>query len=260
MKRNNATNMPNIKFSEIRPLEGKQDKGFEELCVQLLPFMVGEKFVCIDRIEGRGGDGGVEAIALTVSGKHVGQQSKFFGKLEAVQWQQVDKSVRTAIQKHPELTRYIVCVPLDRTPGQLSKWTALVSDWHAIKPTLTVEWIGHSELIGHLLKPVASHLLTYWFDCPRFSMEWVSAQTELGIGQLHDRYTPRLHQQTSAEIELSFLTGTKNALANHRQVCSKLVIAWRHVLEKAPEEMKKLKVSASLEILQEASRKLLRML
>ena len=257
MKRSSAASKPNIKFSEIRTLEGKQDKGFEELCVQLLPLIVGEKPIRIDRIEGRGGDGGVEAIALTVSGQHVGQQSKFFGKLEAAQWRQVDDSVRTTIHKHPELTRYIVCVPLDRTPGQLRKWTALIADWHAIRPTLAVEWVGNSELIGHLLKPAASHLLTYWFDCPKFSMEWVSAQTEVAIDQLHDRYTPQLHQKTSAEVALSFLTGTENARATHRQLCSKLAIAWRHVLEKVPEEMRKLKISASLVILQQANQKML---
>ena len=225
--------------------------------MHLLPLIVDENSVRIDRVEGRGGDGGVEAIAFTVSGQHVGQQSKFFGKLEAAQWRQVDESVRTTIHKHPELTRYIVCVPLDRTPGQLSKWTGLVSAWHAVKPTLTVEWVGKSELIGLLLKPAASHLLTYWFDCPQFSMGWVSAQTEVAIDQMHDRYTPQLHQKTSAEVALSFLTGTEKARATHRQVCSKLVIAWRHVLEKVPEEMTKLKLSASLAMLQQAHQKML---
>ena len=37
MKNKSGANKPNIKFSEIRALEGRQDKGFEELCVQLLP-------------------------------------------------------------------------------------------------------------------------------------------------------------------------------------------------------------------------------
>jgi len=251
MTRSNAASKPNIKFSEIRTLEGKQDKGFEELCVQLLPMLVGERFLRIDRIEGRGGDGGVEAIALTASGQHVGLQSKFFSKLDATQWRQVDDSVKTAIDKHPELTRYVVCVPLDRTPGQLKKWTALVASWRALNSALLVEWFGYSELLGYLLKPEASHLLTYWFSCPQFSLEWVSRQTEIAIGQLHDRYTPKLHQNTSAEVALGFWTASEKARVGHRQACSKLVIAWRHVFEKLPGEMSKLKRSESLSMLQQ---------
>lgn len=54
MKRSSAASKPNIKFSEIRTLDGKQDKGFEELCVQLLPLLIGEKPARIDRIDGRG--------------------------------------------------------------------------------------------------------------------------------------------------------------------------------------------------------------
>lgn len=257
MKKSNAASGPNIRFSEIRTLEGRQDKGFEELCVLLLHLLSGERLARIDRIEGRGGDGGVEAIASTVSGQKIGLQSKFFTKLDATQWRQIDESVKTAIEKHPELTRYIVCVPLDRTPGHHNKWTALEASWRSINPALNVEWIGYSELFGSLLKPEVSHLLVYWFDCPEFSMEWVSKQTEVAISQLHDRYTPQLHQKTSAEFELGFLTGTNRATSDHRGVCSKLVIAWRHAFQGIPAEIENLKLSGSLIALQQFYQKVL---
>jgi hypothetical protein len=187
----------------------------------------------------------------------VGLQSKFFAKLDATQWRQVDDSVKTAIEKHPELTRYFVCVPLDRTPGQHKKWTALVANWRALSPALSVEWVGYSELLSHLLKPEVGHLLTYWFGCPEFSIAWVSKQTEVAIGQLHDRYTPQLHQNTSAEVTLGFLTASEKARNTHRQSCSRLVIAWRHVMERVPAELSKLKRSVSLAMLQQAHQKML---
>lgn len=83
LNKKNAAKKPNIKFSEIRALEGRQDKGFEELCVQLLHELSGANFSQIDRIEDRGGDGGVEAIASTESGQNIGLQTKFFSKLGA---------------------------------------------------------------------------------------------------------------------------------------------------------------------------------
>lgn len=252
MKNKSDTKKPNIKFSEIRALEGRQDKGFEELCVQLFHELSGEKLSQIDRVEGRGGDGGVEAIASTDSEQKIGLQTKFFSNLGPSQWTQVNDSVTTAIEKHPELTRYIVCVPLDRTPGQLTKWTELKAKWDKLNPHMTVEWAGFSELHGHLVKPGVNHLLTYWFACPDFSLEWVSKQTETAISQLHNRYTPKLHQKTSAEVELWLRTASNKAFANHRKLCSQLVIAWRNTLEEFLAEVRVPKVMAPLERLEQS--------
>ncbi len=193
---------PDIKFSQIRALDGQQNKGFEELCVQLLPQLIGKKLSRVDRVEGRGGDGGVEAVALSACGQKIGLQAKFFSALGPSQWRQIDDSVGTAIRKHADLKRYLVCVPLDRTPGQCDTWTKRQAGWCEQNPELNVEWVGLSELMSSLLRPEVNHLLTYWFGCPEFSVEWVAKQTEIAIRQLHDRYTPRLHQRTSAEIEL----------------------------------------------------------
>lgn len=247
-----ASSQPELRFSEIRPMEGKQSQGFEELCFQLMPLLVGEHLVSVSRVEGRGGDGGVEAVATTVSGSEVGLQCKYFISLSDVQWRQIDKSVRTLIGKHPKVLRYLVCVPLNRTPGEITKWNSWTIKWRELAPALEVEWVGLSELLGHLLKPDASHLRTYWFSCPEFSIGWVAAQTQTAIRQLHDRYTPRLHQLTSAEERLEFLIASPGARAAHRKQCSELVVVWRHVLKDLPDEIKKLKVSADLTELQAA--------
>lgn len=245
-----ANNSPDIRFSDIRSLDGKQSQGFEELCVQLLPWLVIEPIERVIRVEGRGGDGGVEAIAVTGSGLYVGLQSKFFSGLGKPQWEQVDKSVKTAIAQHPELVRYLVCVPLERTPAQIRKWDGLVANWRELNPILSVEWVGLSELFGHLLKPDAYHLKTYWFSCPEFSTEWASAQTQVAIRQLHDRYTPQLHQLTSAEERLEFLTVLDSARAEHKKQCSELVIAWRRVLRNFQDEIRKQDVSVDFTALQ----------
>ncbi len=231
---------------DVRPLDGKQSQGFEELCVQLLPLLAAELIERVVRVDGRGGDGGVEAIAYTSCGLCIGLQSKFFSSLERAQWTQVDKSVNTAIDRHPELTRYLVCVPLERTPAQIDKWDSLVVAWRKLKPTLSVEWMGSSELLGHLLKPEASHLKTYWFSCPEFSLDWVASQSKAAVKQLHDRYTPQLHQPTSAEERIEFLTASPRASAAHRKQCSDLVIAWRVFLRTLPDEIKKLSACVDL--------------
>ncbi|MCC7682778.1 ATP-binding protein [Janthinobacterium sp. FW305-128] len=257
MKSKSETNKPNIRFAEIRALEGRQDKGFEELCVQLMHELSGKSLSQIDRVEGRGGDGGVEAIATTESDEKIGIQTKFFSKLGVSQWTQIDDSVTTAVEKHPELARYLVCVPLDRTPAQLVKWRQLQTRWALLKPDMAVEWVGFSELVGHLVKPSVSYLLTYWFDCPDFSVDWVSKQTEVAISQLHDRYTPKLHQKTSAEVELWLRTASNVAVSNHRKICSQLVIAWRSTVKEFLEEARVLGIVEPLERLEEVHQRML---
>ena len=252
-----STNKPDIRFSEIRTLDGRQDKGFEELCVQLLQELCGETLVRIDRVEGRGGDGGVEAIAETDSARKIGLQTKFFSKLGTSQWTQIDESVKTASEKNPELARYLVCVPLDRTPAQLTKWTQLQTRWALSKPDMLVEWFGFSELAGHLVKPSVSYLLTYWFDCPNFSVDWMSKQTEAAISQLHDRYTPKLHQKTSAEVELWLRTASNVALSNHHHLCSQLVIAWRKTVKEFVEKTREPGIGEPLEQLKQAYQQML---
>lgn len=252
-----SINKPEIKFSQIRTLEGRQDKGFEELCVQLLSELCSETLLGIDRVEGRGGDGGVEAIATTETANKIGLQTKFFTNLSSTQWTQIDESVKTAIKKHPELTRYLICVPLDRTPGQLTKWAQWKAKWTSLKPDMSVEWVGFSELANHLVKPRVSHLLTYWLGCPDFSLNWLSRQTLSAIDQLHDRYTPRLHQKTSAEIELWRCTASNIAISNYRDKCSRLVIAWRKTLREISQESAKHKIIEPINRLEEAHQRML---
>lgn len=247
-----SANQSDLRFSDIRPLDGKQSQGFEELCFQLLPWLIGEPLANAVRVDGRGGDGGVEAIAKSASGLDIGLQCKYFSVLSDVQWRQIDDSVKTVLCKHPEVVRYLVCVPLNRTPGQIRKWESWVSKWQALNPTVAVEWVGSSELFGHLLKPDASHLKTYWFSCPDFSIDWVATQTHVAIRQLHDRYTPRLHQPTSAEERLELLTASSRVRAEHRKQCSELVVAWRHVLRVFPDQVKKQNLSTDLSQLQTA--------
>ena len=69
-------------FTRIRPLHGDRRHGFEEFCVQLArrhDAPAGSRFV---RIEGAGGDGGVECYWELVGGTKWGYQSKLLDRLD----------------------------------------------------------------------------------------------------------------------------------------------------------------------------------
>ena len=111
---------PNIEidFYNIKALDGLQHAGFEELCCQI--FRNDKDGLLKDlpkgsepiRYRGAGGDGGVEFIWKLPNGDEWGLQAKYLFSLDK---KQLDKSVKTALEIHPNLTRYIFCLPYDLT-------------------------------------------------------------------------------------------------------------------------------------------------
>ena len=89
--------MTKVDFHAIRPIRGTSHSGFEELCCQLAchePPTAGSRFI-------RNGtpDGGVEAFRIFANGTERGWQAKYFFEVGDSQWQQMDESVATAIEK-----------------------------------------------------------------------------------------------------------------------------------------------------------------
>jgi len=124
-------------FRVIRPIRGSANNGFEELCCQLAAkeaAPAGSRFV-------RNGtpDGGVEGYRIHPDGGERAWQAKYFFEIESSQWAQLRDSITTALDKHPALTRYTICLPIDlpdaRVSGQESlrqKWERHVAGWETL--------------------------------------------------------------------------------------------------------------------------------
>lgn len=131
-----------IDFHRIRTLHGSQHQGFEEFCCQLAARYEerpeGARFF---RLRGEGGDGGVESYWDLPNGEEWGWQAKFLFTLKKPQ---LDRSVRTALEMHPKLTRYFVCLPFDLTgptgrpkgkrtgKSQVEKFAEYVAVWEKL--------------------------------------------------------------------------------------------------------------------------------
>jgi len=214
-----------LDLTKVRAADGNQAAGFEELCVHLAEAMCQEPLRRRQRVHGAGGDGGVEAVVTTESGRLVGIQCKYFREnLAASQWAQIKESVRQAMTKHPDLSDYIICVPRDRTPGQLKTWETLVSDWKSRYPRLAVTWFGRSELNGLLIQPKWRYLAVYWLEAPDYSTNWLAQKIDQAILQLHRRFTPRIHNKTQAEKNLAVMLALPEALREYEDLCRDLAI------------------------------------
>ena len=108
------------------------------------------------------------------------------------QFDQLDKSVRTALARHPSLARYFVCVPLDRpdarTEGRksaLERWTKHVSKWEGWAQGSGQEiefvWWDSSELLERLSRSEHCGRVFFWFSQPHFDGSWFNARLDEAI-------------------------------------------------------------------------------
>ena len=188
-------------WRSIRPLNGGRDKGFEEFCSQLAR---SEVTGCARFLRKGNPDAGVECYAIYRNGSECAWQAKYFLTLGDSQWLQIDRSVRTALQKHPRLVRYVICLPMDlpdaRVPGQksaLAKWNAHVDKWvgWASEQGMTVEFAywGSSELLERLTRPEHVGRVRFWFDATGFDNDWFAQRLEETRKTAGPRYTPEVH-------------------------------------------------------------------
>lgn len=202
-----------INWHNIRPLENSQNEGFEELVCQLarnenIPNK--KKFVRKGKP-----DAGVECYWILENGDEWAWQAKYFtASLEDSQWAQLDKSVQTVLDKHPNLTNYYIAIPNDPPDARLSeqksmldKWNERVKKWEgwASNKGLSVTFVAwwSSDLIARLSKPENQGLTYFWFDREEFTDNWFASNTEQSIADLGKRYTPNFYEDLNVNLDIS---------------------------------------------------------
>lgn len=193
----------NINWHNIRPINGDQKEGFEELVSQLA-----RKEVIPNQshyIRKGKPDAGVECFWILDDDIEWAWQAKYFtSSLGDSQWNQLDKSVKTVISKHKKVVKYIIAIPIDpsdaRIDGQksmLQKWDEHVEKWQgwAISKSLNIEFIPwwHSDFIQRFQEPENAGFTLFWFDKELFTDVWFKQKTELSIANLGNRYTPEIN-------------------------------------------------------------------
>ena len=190
-----------IDFKEIRPLGGKKYNGFEELTVQIFRREFPDSFL-INRIEGSGGDGGLEAYTRKSHYGIVGLQSKYIFKLGGKK-SQISRSVITALEKFPNVRKIIFTFPFDRNRNEIELWKSWVNEWRLYAKrnnikNLSIVWWGASELRDILTSPLLKGKIEFWFGLPEFDQEWLKNRFRISKDQLDTRYSPNLNIVTES--------------------------------------------------------------
>ena len=213
-----------INFSQIRPYEGDQRAGFEELLCQLARREHASEHGKFRRIEGAGGDGGVEAYFERPNGSKIGYQAKYFLATKNIDWSQIDNSVKTAIRLHPTLERYVVAIPCDLTERsgkrergktgwqhwdtRKAKW----ADWCAAVG-IEVEFVPwtKSDIVDRLASSADRRGLgLFWFECDILDDRWFRKWFDVAKDDLGERFQPADHVVTDMSKIFDGLARTDN--------------------------------------------------
>ncbi len=186
---------------KLRAFDGSVENAFEELCAQLARIdaaRAGHRFV-------RNGkpDGGLECYAVQTDGGIIGWQAKFFtSALNDSQWGQITKSFKQALSKYPALSKFIVCLPLDRGTSRakkrlpMEKWEAHVRKWSNVagaKRPIAFDYWGTSEIFDRLSAADQGGRLKFWFDGEFFTPAWFRQRFDEAHANNRRKYRPDLN-------------------------------------------------------------------
>lgn len=209
-------------FSKINGFSLGQRNAFEELVCQLARL---EKFPhgsTFKRIEGAGGDGGVEALWTKPTGRKTGYQAKYWLRSGDIDWQQIDESVEQALATHPELDHYVVSMPCDLTAQTGAKgrrktgwqrWEDRVKKWsdsaaNAGNTSLTFEVWTASELLARLTPTACTGLRDYFFGEVVLDSAWFKKRLDEAVAALDERFHPEDHVEVHLEQLVSVVSRT----------------------------------------------------
>lgn len=200
-------------------------RAFEAMCNQLFELWVNREYKETKQsfvvVNGAGGDGGVESYAVLVTGEKIGVQAKWFpDSIVASQFNQIKGSILTALEVHPQLIKYIVCVPRDLSNSkkgkdgkivqktEYSKWDKIVTDIKGIYPNVEIVLWGDHSLEGQLQYIEAAGVRRYWFEKEEILKEIIQYSFDKQKqGWLVQRYIPVLHNRGTISRELGSFLG-----------------------------------------------------
>ncbi len=190
-------------WDKLRSWNATQWAAFEELICQLARY---EHSPSIGEFVRKGTpDAGVECFWKFTSGEEHGWQAKFFkSQPSSSQWVQIDSSVKRALEKHPELQQYTICMAFDPphsgckdTTSFGDKWKARVAKWEswATEKGMCVKFCrwGTSEIFERLSRDEHRGRHFFWFNEELFTSTWFERRLNEVIAAVGPRYSPKLN-------------------------------------------------------------------
>lgn len=229
----------------LREWNGSQHNAFEELCCQLASV---EQVPQSSKFIRKGiPDAGIECFWILPDDSEWGWQSKFFTKApDASGWQQIDSSVEKALESHPELVRYTVCLACDRSDARvkgqksfLEKWNDRVEKWQSNlcqgrKRPVEFDYWGSHEIFERLTKDEHAGRHFFWFKKQLFNQEWFKNQVAVSVENCGVRYSRKLNIKLPLAQSFEALAWTEHFRTSLWKMVSSILISGNRLLDKEP--------------------------
>lgn len=202
--------------------------AFEELCCQLFETwgQCHEHYSNTWKyrnIRGAGGDGGIEAYWHdTVNDDWVGLQAKWFPKsMTSTQYNELRRSVESAMDQRPAMNHYIVCIPHNLTSkrktrggkttnGEEGSWSEFVERTMVAYPDLQIELWDENEISNQLQRGENEGRYRFWFGHSLLNPETIEVSLDETIEALRSRYIPELTADGGMSEFLDSFFGTQD--------------------------------------------------
>lgn len=233
--------MSSFNWMNIISLNNSQNNAFEELLCQLAkkePFDKKRDYTKIGNP-----DGGVECYITLLNGDEIGFQAKFFlSSPQENQWNQIEKSFKTALEKRPRIVTYYIAIPLDRADPKIEDQQSFMDKWHGkvkrwqkfAKDTYNrdIEFIywGSSELITRLSREENTGLKSFFFGDIELSDQWFQKQNEHAIADLGPRYTPEINVELEIAENFDAISRNKNFRIKFNDTYHNFMVSYRKFL------------------------------
>ena len=214
-----------INWRNIRVHNNSQNNAFEELICQFARNDRPRNNKKFSRLGTP--DGGVECFWEMVDGTEIGWQAKYVFTIEDL-ISQADKSIKTAMQNHPTMVRYVIAAPFNLPDPHYTgkagrpvksakvKWSEKVDQWKKELSTednlIEVELWDESYLNDLLTKPQNEGLGYYWFNGSEFTFDRFKVNIDSALADLGPRYTPELNIALQMSSFFDYLTHSERPL------------------------------------------------
>lgn len=202
--------------------------AFETLCNHLFRNYIFRNYtnsIKFRVVNGKGGDGGIEAYAQLADKKIIAIQSKWFvNDFDTSQIGQIKRSIVTAMGLRPDIKEYIICIPRKLTSLRFVRGSVagskqvtrssedqlldeLDAELKLIFPDLKLSWWVDEVIEAELMCDDNEGLYKFWFSQEVVSLKYLQEQFERQkAGWLHERYIPQLHAKGLIQQEVAILT------------------------------------------------------
>ncbi|MCX2429624.1 ATP-binding protein [Pedobacter sp. GR22-10] len=165
-----------LNWNKLQPYGTSKEKSFEQLCYQIANILYENDNNRITPIEDRGGGDGIEFYLTEASGQEWGWQAKYYEGSprlnEHNRKASIIGSLKRALEVHPALVKWYLCIPMDFTPAE-QKWfdetlPTHIPDGRIVK---LVPW-NQSHIHKMLNKPECYGLRNAFFNDLELSPDW----------------------------------------------------------------------------------------